>query len=217
MESGLRIHSASRRACWVLACATLALLVSALAVTPSWALGPYSRHGLAVGVGLGIGGGTSTDGEGNEIPFQDGATPQIRIGGMLNPHWMLHFEFEEWLIEKGDVHQKQRTSLQNFAAAATFFPGKPDTPAGGIFLRAGIGIASCRAATVDLNEKLEQVNPQATDESGLGLLFGGGYDFPIARGFTAGVSVTANYLTIGQQAFDTAWFLPVAMTLTWYH
>lgn len=191
----------------------------------AWAFKDHVRSGWLVGVGYGGGMGQFTPGP---APSPDparsdeserGAAPQMRVGRILSPRWMLGANYEGWLYERGDVNVKHRYSLQNIALAATFFPGDPQDASGGLFLRGGVGLGWGRYANVPLLEvagEIEQEHGTNTDESGLGLVFGVGYEFRVARHFAAGVAADVNYLMIDQDVFEDGLYIPVTLNLNWY-
>jgi len=131
---------------------------------------------------------------------------------------MLGFESRGWLDEQGFGSTKVRVGIQNFAATATWFPGDPANATGGLWLKAGAGIAQARitvfedaAAGVDSSSFEAHI-----DDAGPGLLAGVGYEFRIVRSLAVGLDVTANYQPIHEAAFDTNWFVPVALSMHWY-
>jgi opacity protein-like surface antigen len=202
-------------------------LAATLWAPPACAFKDHTRPGWLVGVGYG--GGPGQFDVGPAQPFnpergdpgdqQRGASPQIRVGRMVARHWMLGVNYEGWFYERGDVNEKERFSLQNVTLAATFYPGNPQNATGGIFLRGGVGLGWGRYAIVPLVEvegEIEQEHGDATDESGLGLVFGAGYEFRIAKHFAAGLAASVNYLSIGQDIFDDGVYVPVALNLSWY-
>jgi hypothetical protein len=199
--------------------AGLLLVASAVATSHAWALEDHHRPGWLVGIGYGGGSGQFTDGQGQSATPERGPTPQIRIGHSLARRWILGVNYEGWFFEQGDVTEKNRYSLQNLAATATFFPGNPLNASGGFFLRGGAGLAWGRYANVPLeyvDGVLTQQHGTATNETGLGFVFGAGYEFRVTRHFAAGLSASANYLTISQDLFDDGLYFPLALNLNWY-
>jgi opacity protein-like surface antigen len=209
----------------------LAFLLALATVPPASAGQPHARPGWMVGIGLGIGDGEFTDSEGTTVTADDGLTPQIRVGRMLGRHWQIGVEYQGWLTEVGATLEdttetgvaglKLRRSLQNWLLAATWYPGDESSPWGGFYLKAGAGYALGGTAAVLLEEdpdtgEIEQDHGERFDESGLGLVFGLGYEFRLTSTFAAGLAVTANSQDIGEYFIDEASFGSAALVANWY-
>jgi len=193
-----------------------------LSATPAHALKSHGRadQNWLVGVSWGIGQAHYTSGTGDEATLKRGAAPQIRFGYLVSTHFLAAFEYEGWLFEEGDVTEKVRRSFQAATIALSWFPGGDRPGWGGLYLRAGAGIGWGGVAHVDLvpdeEGELIQTNSRRTDESGLGLVFGVGYEFRLARQFSAGLAITASHLSLQAENYESAWTLPLTMTLGWY-
>lgn len=199
----------------------LGFLSVAILVAPpgAWAFRDHTRTGWLVGIGYGGGAGRYTTGAGETVDAERGAAPQIRVGRILAGRWMLGVNYEGWFHEFGDVGEKQRYSLQNLALAATFFPGRPQDATGGIFLRGGVGLAWGRHAVVPLEMvegTLTQEHGTATNEAGLGFVFGAGYEFRVVEHCAVGLAASLDYLTIGQDVFDEGLYAPIALNVNFY-
>jgi hypothetical protein len=196
------------------------LTVAALGAAPdAWAFKDHTRDGWLVGIAYGGGLGRFTTGDGQTLDAKRGATPQIRVGLRIAPRWMLGINYEGWLYELGNVEEKQRFSLQNVVLAASFFPGDPANASGGIFLRGGVGLGWGRHAIVPLemvNGEIEQGHGESTDESGLGLMAGIGYEFRVAEHCAVGLAASADYLSISKKIFDDGLYFPVAVNVNYY-
>ena len=194
---------------------TVLTLLTVLAVNDAVAQIPHERTGWMLGISWGLGKGRFRDAAGDETEIKDGASPQWRIGKFLSRRWLVHFEYEGWLIENGDLAQKYRRSLQNFLVAVTYYPGNPDNYWGGLYLRFGVGLGLGGTALVELEDQ-EQVSGIRHDEAGTGVLVGFGYEFRICRSFAAGIGLSSNYLNIRKDFIYEAWFIPLKINLSWY-
>jgi len=203
--------------------AVIALLGAALlsSAPRAIALEEHKRDGWVAGIGFGFGRAKFKGGEAlNQIDtgWQEGTTPRLRIGHMLGKRVMLGYEQFQWFDEQGFGTTAVRVSAQTFGAALTFFPGNPKGETGGIYLRAGAGFASARiAASEDAIGGVDSTHSEEhLDEGGTSIMFGGGYEFRIAKPVALGVDITAHHQSIKKEFFDTIWFVPVTMGLTWY-
>ncbi len=215
-------------------CRRLALLVFLLVLSLALSAEAgqlHARPGWMVGIGLGIGDGEFTDSEGTTGKADNGLTPQMRVGRMLGRHWQLGVEYQGWLTEVGATLEdtteagiagiKLRRSLQNWLLAATWYPGNEASAWGGFYLKAGAGYALGGTAAVLLEEnpdtgEIEQEHGERVDESGVGLVFGLGYEFRVTSTFAAGLAITANSQDIGEYFIDEASFGSAALVANWY-
>jgi hypothetical protein len=175
----------------------------------------HVRDGWFIGMGYGYGRGVLTASNDQAYSYRDGATPQIRFGHSVGQHFLAGIEYGGWMFEEGDVDQKFRWSLQSVTGAVTWHPGPVDGYWGGLYARAGVGLAWASGARVELEDQ-EQVHFDRLDETGLGLVFSLGYEFRISGSAAAGLSVGFNHLDIGKQLYNQARYVPVAMTMNWY-
>jgi hypothetical protein len=180
------------------------------------ALRYHPRPDWMAGVGLGIGRGTFVDPAGVESGYRNGVSPQIRLGRMLGQRAMIGVNWDAWFIEYGEVPTKHRRSLQNVALAATFFPGGPEGPWGGLYLRAGAGVGWTGTAEVEIVEGGKQEKGERVDEWGVGAVGEVGYEFWITDNFAAGLVSAINYFDIGETIVDTAWFGSAGLTFNLY-
>jgi hypothetical protein len=199
-----------------------ALIVAALAADAS-ALRYQARPGWMFGVGFGYGEGRFTDPLGEETGYRKGAAPMIRFGRMLGRHGMLNVNYDAWLIEYdaapgtiSDQRLKIRRSLQNLALAATLFPGNPDGPSGGFYLRAGGGVGCTGTAEVDIELEGKQHHGERIDEWGVGIVGEVGYEFWVSDTVAVGMVGAYNYFDIAESIVDTAWFAAGALTVNVY-
>jgi len=189
---------------------------------PAYALRPHSRADKSwmLGVSWGIGQAHYTSGDGVDTTLKRGAAPQIRFGRILSSHFVAALEYEGWLFEEGDVTAKTRRSFQAATLALSWFPGGQSPGWGGLYLRSGAGIGWGSIANIGLvrdeNGDLVQEHGHRTDEPGLGLVFGLGYEFRLIDRFAVGVAATASYLSLQDTNYDDAWTFPFTMTLGWY-
>ena len=201
------------------ACA--ALLACALLAPEAHALKPHMRDGWIVGLGLGYGPAKLALGPllGGETSGRlSGSSTQIRLAHTLGQHAAFGLEQKAWLDEEGFGETKVRASLQNFTAALTWYPGNPQNDTGGIYVRAGVGWATGRFTVFDnAGSGVDTSSVEAhIDESGVGVLFGAGYEFRIVRPLAVGLDVTGNYQSIEKEAFINTWYVPVTISLNWY-
>jgi hypothetical protein len=187
------------------------------------ALRYQARPGWMFGVGFGYGKGRFTDPLGENTEYRMGATPMIRFGRMLGGHAMINFNYDAWLIEYdaepgtiSDERLKIRRSLQNGALTITVFPGNPDGPSGGFYLRAGAGVGWTGTAQVDITTEEAQHHGDRIDEWGVGIVGEMGYELWVSDVFTVGMVGAYNYFDIGELIVDTAWFASAAFTLNAY-
>lgn len=177
---------------------------------------PHIRDGWTVGISWGLGTGRFIDYWGTEIEVEDGVSPQFRVGRMVSRRWQVSFDYQGWLIEGGSLQTKARRSLQNFLLAVTWFPGDPDRSRGGLYLRFGLGLALGGTALITLDEDMHQGEKVRYDETGVGSMFGFGYEFRILDGFAVGGGLSINTLEIHEVLIDRAWFVPLTLNLAWY-
>ncbi len=201
-----------------------ACLISAGAfATDALALKRHVRDGWMFGIGIGYGESKISTGPGLQnidTGWQEGACPQLRIGKMLGPHFMASIDQRGWLDEQGFGASKVRVGIQNVTAALTVFPGNPDDETGGIYFRGGVGFANGRLTVFQSSfigtgpDSLD--DGEHRDEGGLGLTFGGGYEFRLSSALAAGIDVSANYQKIDNAVFEETWFFPAVLSLNWY-
>lgn len=189
---------------------------------PARALEEHKRDGWVAGIGFGFGRAKFQGGEALssiDTGWEEGTTPRFRIGHMIGKRLMLGYEQFQWFDEQGFGTTAVRVSAQTFGAGLTFFPGNPKKTTGGIYLRAGAGFANARIAA---SEDAVGIGPDSThseehlDEGGTSVFFGGGYEFRLAKPVALGADLTAHHHSIKKEFFDTAWFVPVTVGLTWY-
>jgi len=196
-----------------------ALSLCGLAAGEALASQAYDRGDWMMGMSIGFGRGSWTDSMGERTTVTEGISPQWRVGKMLGSHWALGFEYNGWLIEDGDIDNRFRRSLQNFGLAATWYPGNPRNAWGGLWLRGGMSYALAGTSEVSgiSDDDHEALNKVRVDEEGIGTVFGVGYEFWIAKNFTAGFASTVSYLSIGQDFVDEAlYFIPLTMNIGLY-
>lgn len=212
----------------------LSLTVTALALGllagPAAALKPHVRDGWLVGVSFGYSQGHIDWAADTKGSYEGGAVPQIRIARMLNPKLALGLEYHGWMLETGGstvVNNKLfplkiRSSLQSATLAATWFPGRPDTPWEGLYLRGGVGYgwAGFTIVEIDLDPPehvpLDQEHGTRKDESGLGFNLQVGYEWRVSRSMAAGLGVGLDYLSINDDIYKSSYYFPITLTGVWY-
>jgi hypothetical protein len=145
------------------------LLVGASAAS---AQHPQARKGFWIGFGLGYGSlGFSCQGCASD---REGAlSGHLKMGGTVSPKLLLGGELNGWT--KADP-SGTTTTIGNASLAAYFYPA----PAGGFFLRGGLGFSSLA---------VEGFN----SETGLGFILGGGYDIRVGTNMSVTPYMNLNY------------------------
>jgi hypothetical protein len=139
------------------------LALAMLVVTPAWADRPQTREGFWISFGGGYGSADADcDGCGGG-DRQGDFTGIFKIGGTLNPRFLIGSETNVW------VRQESGTSLYlgTLTAAAYFYPMETS----GFFLKGGAGFAFATS----------EVDNETLDGAGWGLMAGAGYDLRIGR------------------------------------
>ena len=139
----------------------LAAVAASLAVaTTAQAQNAQIRQGFWFSGGLGLGSlGCQNCGTSRE----NGMTGDLSLGGTLSPRWLLGVGTSGW----SKSEQGGRLTVATLDARVRFYPWTT----GGFFVTGGIGGASVR----------ESVGGISATESGVGGLFGIGYDYRVAR------------------------------------
>jgi hypothetical protein len=187
----------------------------ALLPRPAGALNPVHRDGWVLGLGVGLGQGNLTSADGSDFYAKDGAVAQVSVGRALSPRWRVGAVWHDWLTERGDEEQRIRRSMQTWVLAATLVPGNLENAWSGLYLRAGIGVAQGRYATVGVDEHGEDIDQVATDQTGVALHAGIGYELAVSRSVAAGVIVSGNIASYNDELLDHGWFLPLSVSLNW--
>jgi hypothetical protein len=184
-------------------CAVLALAVWC---GEAQAIRFQQRPDWMAGVGWGFGRGLFEESSGGQTTYHDGAAPQIHFGRTFGAHTMVGVNYESWFIEFGTPPIKFRRALQNFGVGLSWFPGHPDGPSGGAYLRGGVGVGWSSLEEVEVIEGEEQGNGVRTDEWGVGVSTGVGYEFWISRNFTTGLGFSFDWFDIGEEIVDQGRF-----------
>jgi len=193
------------------------------------ALQKHERDGWVAGIAYGYGVSKIKSGptlNQLESGWTQGATPRLGIGHMIGQHVLIGYEQCQWMEEQGFGETAVRGSLQTFGLELNWFPGNPNTAAGGIYLRGGAGFANARFAFSLIptdttggsggSSGSEVHKEEHVDEGGTSYMLGVGYEFRVAKPFAIGADLTANYQTIHKELFDTNWFIPITVELNWY-
>jgi len=173
-------------------------------------------------VGIGIGKGRFDDIDDTQRVYRSGAVPQIRFGRMLGRHFMASLNYQGWIIEfdrYGDLvleDAKIRRSLQDFTLALTWFPGSPEGPLGGLYIRAGAGVGWAGTAIIPVHEDEAQEHGERHDDWGTGYLAELGYEFWISNNSTIGLTASYNYFDLDGDIVKTAWFTSANLILSLY-
>jgi hypothetical protein len=169
-----------------------------------------------VGVGWGFGRGVFDEASGARSRYRDGGAPQIHFGRMFGDRAMVSADYESWFIEFGTPPLKSRRSLQSLALGLSWFPGRPDGPSGGVYLRGEAGLGWYSLNETEVIEGEEQGNGVRTDEWGGGFSAGAGYEFWVSPNFTTGVGISFDWFEIGEELVDQGWFGAFVLNLNLY-
>jgi hypothetical protein len=136
------------------------------------------RQGVWFSGGLGVGSlGCQNCGSSRE----NGMSGDLSVGGTLSPRWLLGVGTAGW----SKSEQGGRLTIATLDARVRFYP----SATGGFFLTGGIGGASVR----------QSVGGLSATESGVGGLFGLGYDYRVARN----TSITPYWNSFGMKNNNT--------------
>ena len=180
------------------------------------------RRPWTVNVGMGIGMGRFDDFDETQRTHRSGVVPQIRIGRMLGRHLMLSVNYQGWVIEfdrYGDAvleDAKIRRSLQDITLGLAWFPGNPDGPWGGLYVRAGAGPGWSGTTIIPVLEGEKQEHGERQDDWGTGFIAEAGYEFWISSNSAVGLSASYNYFDLDGEIVKTAWFASANLTLSLY-
>jgi hypothetical protein len=156
----------------------VAVVASLTIVTRAQAQNAQIRQGFWFSGGLGMGSlGCQSCGSSRE----NGVSGDLSAGGTLSPRWLLGVGTAGW----SKSEQGGRLTVATLDARVRFYP----SATGGFFLTGGIGGASVR----------ESVGGISATESGVGALFGIGYDYRVA----SNASITPYWNSFGMKNSNT--------------
>lgn len=143
--------------------------------TLAWAQHPQTRQGFWIGFGFGWGSlGLSCDGcRTDRVGAPSG---YLKLGGTVNPHLLLGGESNAWT--KDD--EGTTVTATNTSFAAYYYP----RPAGGLFLKGGVGFATFQEEGADA-------------ATGFGLVLGLGYDVRVGRNVSITPVANFNWGSVG--------------------
>jgi hypothetical protein len=148
---------------YVSRCSAVAALLLLLGVSVAPAQNAQTRQGFWIGFGLGMGSlGLSCDGC-DGIGRESALSGYLKMGGTISPKLLLGGETNGWT--KGI--DGTTVTAGNASFAAYFYP----MPAGGLFLRAGLGLSTYQETGFDA-------------ETGFGGTLGAGYDIRVGNNFS---------------------------------
>jgi len=131
--------------------------LSVLSISVASAQHAQTRKGFWIGLGLGYG-SLSCTGCGST----GGLSGYLKLGGTISPHLLLGGETNGWTkSENGGT-----VNAGNASFAAYYYP----QPAGGLFLKAGVGFATTRVSSGGVS----------ASTTGAGATAGAGYDLRVA-------------------------------------
>lgn len=152
--------------------AALALLAASAAAAQR----PQTRQGFWIGFGFGYGSaGFSCDGC-PDIDRKGAVSGYLKLGGTLSPNLLLGGETNGWTKDIGG----STVTLANASLAAYYYP----QPAGGLFLRGGVGFATYSEEGFDSG-------------NGFGLTLGLGYDVRVGNNVSITPVGNFNWGSIG--------------------
>ncbi len=141
---------------------TCSVIVIMLSLGTALARAQDSHPHQGFWIGFGLGAGVSTEGD-----PQAGGDLYLRIGGTLNPHWLLGGEAVGW----GRSENGASLGRGNTTFSLLFYPGS----AGGFYAKAGVGMAY-----VNLSGEAFGLDISAS-EQGFGSTVGLGYDIRLGN------------------------------------
>jgi hypothetical protein len=165
---------------WVTARAVLLL---ALAVAPATAQVP-ARGGLWADAGAGFGRLRLTCTTCAGVAAAGGTEVTVTVGGAPTANVLLGVQAQCWSSSSGGASQKVRS----LTAVVQWYPW----PAAGLFVRAGTGVV--QGPVTPRTDSTQTVTVQNT---GVGLDFGVGYDFPVSRHFGLTVQAATHIAALG--------------------
>ena len=172
----------------------LAALAVALAPAAPAQGHPQTRQGFWIGFGLGYGSlSFSCSGcSGSE----GGLSGYLKLGGTLSPKLLIGGETNGWSKSQGGG----TLTASNASATVYFYP----SATGGLFLRGGLGFAALTASA----------GGSSATESGVGAVFGAGYDIRVGRNMSIVPVANFNWGNIGSGVKQNVFQLAVG--LTWH-
>ncbi len=148
---------------YVSRCSAVAALLLLLGVSVAPAQHAQTRQGFWIGFGLGWGSlGFSCDGC-TGIGRESAVSGYLKMGGTLSPKLLLGGETNGWTKSVAG----STVTAGNASFAAYFYP----MPAGGFFLRGGLGLSTYQETGFDA-------------QTGFGGTLGTGYDVRVSRNFS---------------------------------
>jgi len=183
----------------ILRSATAAIAVLLLAWPPAAGASAPARHGWLAGLGVGGGGAQVVDDRGTS-QRRTGYGFSLRAGYAFDPQLSLELASNAWV--KSDTGE--RTSFNVLGAVLCFYPGGK-----GFFVRGGGGLGKVEVALTSWRG----VDTFTTNETGLGLTAGAGYEFRVKR--QLGIGPQLDFAWTDQGSFRTNHFTAM-IGLTWY-
>ena len=190
----------------------VATLLLFLAADSALALKPHQRSRWMTGIQLGVGQAKLTVNDPNnpgaslDRSWEQGMMPGLRFGWVFIPNkLMVSFENKQWIDEQpapdelveaiapDEPFLKLRANVQHFTLALTWFPGKPENPWGGLWLKAGGGFANARFTVLRLTTEDEQMYGDKfhklikNDDAGVAAFAELGYELRIIKPMAAGL------------------------------
>lgn len=194
-----------RRSTRVAALTTAALAITVTLVgAPAADANEHARGGFFIGFGLGFGADQEEYTNGSDDG--GGGSGNFRLGGAVSPSWALGLESTGFVRQTEEGGADLTRQLNIAAFAATWFP-----EAGGLYVRAGLGIAVARAELDVPNF----ANLEA-EEGGLGLLGAVGYEWRLSQKFALGPQFQYAHATFDNEYLESIGFWSLTGQLNWW-
>jgi outer membrane protein with beta-barrel domain len=175
----------------------LAITVLALTLTAVTAVTAQSklqtRDGFTISFGLGLGSvGVSCNG--CTTDRENAPSGYLRVSGAVRPNLVVAAESQFWNKETTDQRTTENITAGALLGVAQWYP----EPAGGFYVKAGVGVGSLSDDITDpvFNAKVES--------TGLALNFGAGFDYRMGKNFSLTPFVNYTAMTGGKAKVNGA-------------
>jgi len=159
-------------------CLAVCVMVASFATSVQAGTYPHDRNGFMLGFGIGGGSAGVKDGDSRE----GSVTGNFRIGYAVRPDLVIHYEGTAWTRTFSESIGDVTWTFSTSAATLTYY-----LPNSGAFLRGGIGLGLAQVE-VDIGDA-----KVSTDESGVGFVVAGGYEWRLTTKFALGPHVEYTY------------------------
>jgi hypothetical protein len=181
------------------------VLLLASAARAEW---PHDRTGFMIGFNLGYG-NAGIDVEGADTDREGSGAGNLRLGWAVRPDLVLGLETSAWTKTYEDAISSidLTWTFANADAAITWYPANM-----GLYLRAGVGIASAEVELAQDNLKV------TADAAGLSLLGAIGYEFRLTRKLALGPQFEYSFQNLDDEdlGIKSTNFFSITVGLDWY-